>query len=41
MIEDGNILEKYNAIWVKVGADIYIKKLIAVLSITKNFLKPK
>ena len=36
LIEDDDLLEKYNTIWGKVGADIK-KKLIASLSIIKNF----
>ena len=35
LIEDDDLLEKYNTIWDKVSADI--KKLIAILSIIKNF----
>ena len=40
LIENGDLLEKYNTIWDKVSADIK-KSLIASLSITKNFWKPK
>ena len=36
LIENGDLLEKYNTIWDKVSADIK-KSLIASLSITKNF----
>ena len=36
LIEDDDLLEKYNTIWDKVSADIK-KNLIASLSITKNF----
>ena len=39
MVEDDDLIEKYNAIWDKVSADI--KKMISSLSTTKNFLKPK
>ena len=40
MIEDDDLLEKYNTIWDKVSADIK-KNLIASLSMIKNFLKTK
>ena len=36
LIEDDDILKKYNTIWDKVSADIK-KNLIANLSIIKNF----
>ena len=36
LIEDDDLLEKYNTIWDKVNADIK-KNLIATLSIIKNF----
>ena len=40
LIEDDDLLERYNTIWDKVIADIK-KKLIASLSIIKTFRKPK
>ena len=40
LIEDDDLLERYNTIWDKVIADIK-KKLIASLSIIKAFRKPK
>ena len=40
MVEDDDLIEKYNAIWDKVSADIQ-KKKIASLSTIKKFLKPK
>ena len=41
MIEDDDLLEKYNAIWNKVSADIKKKNLTANLCIIKKFWKPK
>ena len=41
LIEDNDLSEKYNIIWDKVNADIKKGNLIASLSITKGFLKPK
>ena len=41
LIEDNDLLEKYNIIWDKVKADIKKGNLIASLSIIKGFLKPK
>ena len=40
LIEDDDLLKKYNTIWDKVSADIK-KSLIRSLSIIKNFCKPK
>ena len=40
LIEDDELLEKYDTIWDKVSADIE-KNLIASLSAIKNFWKPK
>ena len=40
LIEDNDLLEKYNTIWDKVSADIK-KNLMANLFIIKKFLKPK
>ena len=40
LIEDDDLLEKWNTIWDKVSADIK-KNLIASLSIKKKFWKPK
>ena len=40
MIEDDNLLEKYNTIWDKVCADIK-QNLMASLCIMKIILKPK
>ena len=38
LIENDDLLETYNTIWYKVGADI---KRVLNLSKMKNFLKPK
>ena len=40
-IQTYDLLEKYNAIWDKISADIKNKNLIASLSIIKMFWKPK
>ena len=40
LIEDDDLLERYNTIWDEVSADIE-KNLIASLSIIKSFKKPK
>ena len=40
LIEDDDLLEKYNTIWDKVKTDTK-KNLIASLSTIKNFLKQK
>ena len=40
LIEDNDLLEKYNTIWDKVSADIK-KNLMANLFIIKKILKPK
>ena len=40
LIEDDDLLEKYNTIWDKVSADIK-KNLMANLFIIKKILKPK
>ena len=40
LIEDDDLLEKYNTAWNKVSADVK-KNMIASLSIIKNFWKPK
>ena len=37
LIENDDLLKKYNTIWDKVSADIKKKNLIASLSTTKNF----
>ena len=41
LIEDDDLLEKYNNIWDNVSADIKKQKLIVSLPTIKNFLKPK
>ena len=40
LIEDNDLLEKYNTIWDKFSADMK-KNLIASLPIIKHFKKPK
>ena len=40
MIEDDDLLKKYDTVWDKVSAEKK-KKLIANLSVTKKFQEPK